>query len=203
MENHPRDLKSPMTNQRIGRKLLPAVQHRNTIEALVETGVIEEDLAAKWKAKMKEQKDMEELLNKAEEGDGVAMFNVGIKYAHGLHGFKEDGKLAFQWFKRAHEAGNVYGTACLGECYLEGCGVARSNRGMAFIGIAAGQGSDLASYYLGMAFATGKYGMHVDKANAIRWLEKAAHQGCPYKHLNDDCKIEAQQKLDQLRAHSL
>ncbi|CAB9504388.1 expressed unknown protein [Seminavis robusta] len=45
IKNNPWDLRSPITRARMGTRLLPAIQHRNTIETLVESGAIEEELA--------------------------------------------------------------------------------------------------------------------------------------------------------------
>ncbi|CAB9510919.1 expressed unknown protein [Seminavis robusta] len=117
------DLKSPITNEKMGNKLLPAIQVWNAIEKLVESGVIDGDLAAKWIEKVKQKKSMEELLKEAEGGDDNAMVSVGGKFYNGCDGFKQDKETAFRWYKRAHEAGNVPGTALMGLCYLGGWGV--------------------------------------------------------------------------------
>ena len=47
IKNHTDDLKSPVTNEEMGKKLLPAVQHRNIIETAIEMGAMDKDLAAK------------------------------------------------------------------------------------------------------------------------------------------------------------
>ena len=126
------------------------------------------------------------------------MLEVAWNYDGGLDGFKEDHKLAFEWFKRAHEAGNVKGTACLGECYLFGDGVAMCfMKGMAYVSSAAGQGSNFAAYSLGMAFARGTYGLDTDKGQAMYWLKRAVGD-CPHNHLCEEYKAQAQEKLDEL-----
>ncbi|CAB9503808.1 Sel1 domain protein repeat-containing protein [Seminavis robusta] len=194
------NLTSPITGEKMGKKLLPAIQHRNIIETLLESGAIEEDLTAKWNEKVEQKKKMEALLEKAEAGNGYAMYMVGVNYVVGQDGFKEDEKLAFQWTKRAHEAGSVVGTAALGEHYLLGVGVqACWQKGTMYASIAAGQGSNLAAFHLGIALAYGKYGFSKDKADAIRWLEKAVGH-CPHEHLSSACKNQARKKLDDLKA---
>ena len=42
----------------------------------------------------------------------------------GRNGFKKDAKLAYKWAEKAHNAGNIQGTALLGICLLIGSGVA-------------------------------------------------------------------------------
>ena len=45
------EAKSPMTNEFIGKTLVPAVQTRNAIERLISKGVIQGEAAVTWKAK--------------------------------------------------------------------------------------------------------------------------------------------------------
>ena len=61
---------SPSTGAVIGKKLLPAVQTKNTIEMLIKSGAIEGELATAWTEKLKLEKKVKELRAKAEGGDG-------------------------------------------------------------------------------------------------------------------------------------
>ena len=197
-ENHPRGLKSPITGKKMGRKLQPAIQHRNTIDTLVKMGVITGDLATSWN----EKKEKADLLNQAEGGNEEAMWRVGLSYSQGDGGFRQDDKLAFWWYEQSHKAGCVKATASLGEAYLEGDGVAQCNQmGMMYISLAAAQGSNLAASYLGDAFAGGLHGTREDEDEAVRWLEVAVGD-CPFDHLSDEGKEEAQKKLDELNEGS-
>ena len=47
-----RDATSPVTRARMGSRLLPAIQTRNTIEALVKSGAIGDELTTAWKQKL-------------------------------------------------------------------------------------------------------------------------------------------------------
>ncbi|CAB9523620.1 Sel1 domain protein repeat-containing protein [Seminavis robusta] len=200
IKNHPRGLKSPITNKKMGKKLVPAIQHRNMTDILVEDGVILGDLAAKWKEKVNQKKEMEELLKKADAGGACAMYNLGVNYENGYDGFNEDEKLAFQWYSRAHKAGNVRGTSSVGMHLLNGWGVAKNEKlGLVHLSSAAGQGSNYAAKWLGVAFANGEYGLSVDKAMAISWLEKAVGD-CPEGPLTDESIQDAQQELDELKS---
>ncbi|CAB9521008.1 Sel1 domain protein repeat-containing protein [Seminavis robusta] len=97
IENKQGDLRSPITNGKMGSKLCPANWVHNHIDTLVEFGVIDGDLADKWNEKVKQKKEMEELLKKAEGGDARAMYDLGVNYQYGSDGFKKDPKAAFQW----------------------------------------------------------------------------------------------------------
>ena len=79
------DLRSPVTNEKMGKRLLPAVQHKNTIEAFVESEVVAGDLATKWEEKKKEQRQMAALIKEAESGDAAAMYKVGLYFNLGKH----------------------------------------------------------------------------------------------------------------------
>ncbi|CAB9527688.1 Sel1 domain protein repeat-containing protein [Seminavis robusta] len=198
-QSHRGDLKSPITNEQMGIKLLPAVQHRNTIETLVAAGVIWGDLAAKWIEKVKEKKDTEELLKKANSGNADAMYEAGARNFYGLHGFKQDFKLGIQWYTKAHRAGNVRATVLLGGYYLNGFGVTKCcTKGMVYMSVAAGQGSNIAAYTLGMAFANGRHGFNVDKAEAIHWLGKATEDS-PHDCLSYSFKHRTRVWIDQLK----
>ena len=71
-------LKSPLTNETMGPKLMPSVQVRATIEKLVRTGAIEGDKADKWQQRLKEAEEVTELRQRASHagirrGDVCAM----------------------------------------------------------------------------------------------------------------------------------
>jgi hypothetical protein len=200
-KSHQGLLKSPITNKKMGQRLFPAPQTKSLIETLVENGGIGGDLASKWNEKVKQQKKMEDLLKKAAGGNSGAMYSVGSCYYSGVHGFKKDQKLALEWYKKAHEAGNVKGTASLGGylCYgLDGAARCYST-GMMYLGIAAAQGSNVAAYYLGMARARGDCGLSVNKDEAIYWLAKAAGN-CSHDHLIEECKNAAKEMVNELKA---
>ena len=68
---------SPSTGAVIGTKLFPAPQARNTIEALVNSGAIEGELAEAWKIKLADETKVKEMRAKAEGGDGQARRRTG------------------------------------------------------------------------------------------------------------------------------
>ena len=138
---------------------------------------------------------MEALLKKAEGGDAKAMYHVGVLFKIGTEGFKKDRSTAFSWFKKAHEAGSVPGTAVHGGCL---CYDGYHQTGMMYMGIAAAQGSDYAAYELGMAFADGKFNTRVNRKDAIHWLKKADGT-CEFLQLTKESIPKAKMKLEELQ----
>ena len=69
---------SPSTGKVIGTELLPAVQVRNTIEALVKSGAIAGELAEAWTTKLEDETLVKETRAMAEGGDGDAMYCLGV-----------------------------------------------------------------------------------------------------------------------------
>lgn len=206
--------RSPVTNAHINGTLFPAPQIRSLIETLIETGAIDGDLVSNWNEKVKQKNDREETLKKAEGGDAEAMYDAGEIYEHGSHLVKKDMDLALTWYKKAHEAGNIKGTALLGyhicnpHCGYIGSGSFgspgyRTGTGLMYTCIAAAQGSNHAAYHLGMALSGAStnhtYGINVNTTEAVPWLEKAVGD-CWYDHLNDAEKNTAQNKLSELSA---
>ncbi|KAL3924235.1 MAG: hypothetical protein SGILL_001165 [Bacillariaceae sp.] len=194
--------RSPYTNETLKSKdLLDAPQTRNTIETLIESGVITGDLAARWKGRTSYKK---ELLRQAENGHAEAMGTLAKYFFTGKHDFAEDDGKAYEWSKKAHAAGSVLGTAYLGIYLTNGYGGVESNvnQGTTYLALAAGRGSNFAAYELGCGFVHGNYGLEKDKTEAIRLLEQATSDTCQYAHLSYLCKESARKILDRLKEES-
>jgi hypothetical protein len=177
-------VKSPVTNEPMGKRLLPAVQLRNTLKRLVESGAISGSKADAWKAAMAEEAEVAAIRVKAEGGDAVAMRELGSSYRKGTRGLKEDRTQAFMWFKRAADLKDVYALGACGFAYLDGQGVERSIvRGYTMIGVAAGMGSEHACGLLGLANAEGLWGLDKDPQEATRWYRKM--QKCDRRNSNE------------------
>ena len=87
--------KSPHTNEPMGKKLLPALQVKNMIAAMVKSGALSGDKCAAWTQKLEEEKKVEGLRQRAEAGDAQAMTDLAFRYRHGK-GVKEDMAAGFR-----------------------------------------------------------------------------------------------------------
>ena len=113
-------VKSPVTNEPMGKRLFPAVQVRNSLKRLVESGAISGSKADAWKKAMAEEAEVAALRVKAEGGDASAMHDLGYSYRDGKRGLKQDATQAFTWFKRAADLKDALGLAECGLRYLKG-----------------------------------------------------------------------------------
>ena len=135
-------VRSPVTNESMGTKLLPAVQVRNTIKGMVTSGAIRGDKAEAWKKRIEEEEVVAETRRRAEAGDAIAMRYLGTWYRDGEKGLAVDYAQAFEWFKRGADLDNPRCTSGLGQMYAEGKGTPRDDsQALVLITHAAGLGS--------------------------------------------------------------
>ena len=197
-------VRSPMTNALMGQTLLPAIHVRNTIRHLIENDVIHGDYADAWRKGMETKQMVEDYVKRANEGDVSVMWEVGQWHFHGRHGFDVDKKVGFDFFKKAADANDAKGMASAGSCLVEGWGT-ESNicEGFLLSGLAAGLGSDLASWNLACWYHFGHVTVRVDKEKAIYYYAKVADGTCRVQHLNDYLKSAAKTRLAKLQTPRL
>ena len=182
-------VKSPVTNEPMGKRLLPAVQLRNTLKRLVESGAISGSKADAWKKAMAEEAEVAALRAKAEGGDASAMTELGHAYRDGERGLRKDMAQAFKWFKRAADLKDANGLSNCGVYYLYGRGVERSERrGLIMVSVAAALGSEHACALLGRANAEGRFGLDKNPQEATRWYREM--QKCGDSHTTTDAYRE-------------
>ena len=182
----PAPITSPSTNARMGKRLLPAVQTRNTIETLIKSGAIEGEVAEAWQKKLAVEKEVKECRAKAEAGDGEAMWLLGGWYQLGNHGLAKDKTQARAWFERSAATRDPRGMSCFGSCLLRGAGGPQNNSlGLVCLTDGAHLGSNYAAYKLGSAFYHGRSGLPEDRVQALFWLKKAVDKECKFDHLMD------------------
>jgi len=193
-------VRSPMTNAIMGQTLLPAIHVRNTIRHLIDNDVIHGDYADAWRKGMETKKMVEDYVKRANDGDVSIMWDVGSWHFHGRHGFDVDKKLGFQFFKKAADANDAKGMASAGSCLVEGWGVGSNIcEGFLLSGLAAGLGSDLASWNLACWYHFGHVTVQVDKEKAMYYYGKVINGTCPVQHLNDYLKNLAKTRLAKLQ----
>lgn len=134
---------------------------QETIEALIETGSVEEQLADGWKetkknldlVKAKKLFDDGCILDAAKLGLPKAQSMVSKCYFHGINGVEKDLTRSLEWAKKAAEGGDRFGQFQYATFYV--------------IGIPGT--------------------MSIDIPEAIAWYEKAAKQGCGTSMYNLGC----------------
>ncbi len=200
LENHT-PAKSPMTNEPMGKKLVPAVQTRNAIERLVQKGIIQGEAADTWSQRQAEMrtldKEWREVLYKAYGDDTESMRRVGYAYRDGSHGFKTDRARAIHWWQRASKRGCVMSTACLGISHALGKGFPLDTaRGLIELTRAATLGSEHGAICVGNHLALGR-GLKAIDEDAARWWYNYS-KTCNVKDTTDDMK---RQRENWLKTH--
>jgi len=77
---------------------------------------------------------------KAEKGDAIAQFNLGVSYANG-QGVPQDRAEAVKWYRKAADQGDANAQCNLGGCYATGQGVTQSElEAYIWFSLAAAQG---------------------------------------------------------------
>ena len=175
--------KSPHTNEPMGKKLLPALQAKNMIAALVKSGALSADKCAAWTLKLEKEKKVEELRQRAEAGNVNAMTRLSFAYEKG-EGVQQDLAAHFQWAKRAADLDDACGLTLVAAHRLEGEGTTKNvSAGLIELGEAGGLGSENACFVLANAYHHGIYGLKKDSAQVARWaakMQRAAVNGkCP------------------------
>ena len=170
-------LKSPVTNEPMGTKLLAAVQVRNSIKAMVKTGAISGAKADAWKQRMADEERVEELRRKVEAGDATAMVSLAEHHRKGTAGLLKDDKMYFKLIKQASDKDQLSGMVHCAFGYLYGKGVNENKaRGLVLLGRAIEKGSEDACYLLAHAHARGLHGLDKDPVEASRWYRKGSSQ---------------------------
>lgn len=172
-------VKSPITNEDMGKRLVPATHVKNAIASLVESGQVDAETTAVWKQARLDQAQAAALRARAEAGDAHAMGRLGFSYRDGTRGLKKDPKEAFKWFKKAADLGDPPAATSCGVAYINGSGVERNHvRGIMMITIAATLGSEHACSVLGWANECGHHGFNKDPEGATLWYKKMQKAPC-------------------------
>ena len=165
--------KSPHTNEPMGKRLLPALQVKNMIAALVKSGALSGDKCAAWTQKLEQEKEVEEMRRKAEAGDAGAMATLAEVYRDGVNGLKKDLVAGFGWSKRAADLDNPRGITLIGTAYLDGKGTAQNiSTGLVKLGQAAALGSEHACYVLAWIYHGGECHVAKDPTQVRYWVAK-------------------------------
>lgn len=113
----------------------------------------------------------------ATSGDSHAQYELGVRFAEGRHGPRDQAK-AIEWLTRAADQKFAPAQYRLGVVYEKGIGTARdSGRARALYVMAAESGNVRAMHNLGALLADGGADGKPDYAGAARWFKRAAEHG--------------------------
>lgn len=172
-------VKSPVTNEDMGKRLIPATHVRTAITTLVEGGQVDAETATAWKQGRVNLALVSALHAKAEAGNAHAMGRLGFSYRDGTRGLRKDPKEAFKWFKKAADLRDPPAATSCGVAYINGSGVERNHtRGISMITIAATLGSEHACSVLGWANECGHHGFDKDPEEATKWYKEMQKCAC-------------------------
>jgi len=173
-------VKSPITNELMGKKLFPAVQVRNSIKGMVKSGAISGAKADAWKKRMEEEEKVAEWRRRAEGGDAEAMQALASCYLLGKRGLLKDKAQAFAWYRKAVDLDHAWSLVMCGLMHGDGSAGSRNfGRSIACLAQAAGLGSEAACYWLGKSHLSGARGLDMDVKETRRWFGKM--QRCSLK----------------------
>ena len=168
--------KSPITKEVIADPgYVPNVALRNALAHSIEAGVLTGGLVDEYNDGMKKREEDAKALAaikvRAERLDKDALKALGFAYYNGSYGLKKDVAKAFPSFKTAAALGDPTAMSMYGQMLVDGMGSQplRPSMGMAFVGMAAGQGSEHAMYLLAHSYQTGLRGFVRDLDEAKRW----------------------------------
>lgn len=118
----------------------------------------------------------QQLLQRAEAGEAVSQYRIGIIYTNGLN-VREDHAKGVEWFKRAAKQGHNDAEYMLGIAYYTGRGIGKNQtEAVKWFAQPARKGQMQAQYQLGEAYLNGR-GVKKDQPWGARWIAKSAHQG--------------------------
>ena len=193
-------VKSPVTNEMMGKRLFPAVQARNTIKSMVQSGALSGAKADAWKQRIEDENEVARVRKMAEDGDGRSMSCLGSWYRDGHKGLAKDPAQGFAWFKRSALKEYPLGLSNCGVGYISGKGTdINVPRGMVMLGQAAALDCAYACYCLGFGHRAGWAGLDKDPAEVTRWFKKA--QGCADFQTGDNVQSAREEVAAWLRDH--
>ena len=131
----------------------------------------------------RDKSDLEILLDKAEDGDSEAQYEVGWMYDTGQseldtgESVPVDDAEAFKWYRKAAEQDDPYAQHSLGRMYQNGEGVLEDDvEAFKWYRKAADQDDADAQYKVGWMYQNGE-GVAKDDVEALKWFNLAAAQG--------------------------
>lgn len=174
------DSTSPMTNELIGKRLVPANTVRATIGRFVDAGLVHGVTAEAWKrttqaaTKKRLADEVANVQRLADAGNPQAMSFLGECYVRGMKGVTPDMDVAVLWLVRAARLNDARAMAMVGSiCTVEAKAKIWCER-------AGTLGSQLGCLNAGFLYVNQAC---PDKASARKWFKRAAR--CERTKIND------------------
>jgi TPR repeat protein len=137
--------------------------------------------------------NFEEVKKRAEAGNAVAQFNLGVMYAGGM-GVPKDDVEAVKWYRKAADQGVASAQCNLGFMYHQGKGVPKDAvEAVKWYREAADQGDVRAQSNLGFMYAEGR-GVLKDEVEGYAWYNIAALSNELAKMVRDNLNLTPEEK---------
>ena len=137
-------------------------------------------IAVAFRTNIVSQADFAAIKTKAESGDPVAQYQLGMLYGWDVAG-QTNRHADIIWIRKAEEQGLPEAQFNLGTVYQNGNGVAQDNaEALRWFRKAADQGYTVAEYTIGRFYHFGDMGLSKDYGEEFKWFSKAAQQGLVY-----------------------
>lgn len=155
---------SPMTAERILKKLLPCAQFKNIVEKLVASNALDAEKAEMWEKKRALKDKMLTLTLTSKKGDAAAALWLAEQYMEGNEVTPIDKPKAILMLKTAAESKSSAAAGRLAVVYYLGQHEVAKNNALAlyWATIGAERGNYVSNFVLAQFFYDGTYGMAVD-----------------------------------------
>ena len=208
-------LRSPVTNQVMGDRILPAPQHKNIIQTLIDSNMITGDLQNQWNQRVQAKQVEDDLLKRANSGDYEAMYEMADIYCYRAFSrnddiiLEEECLLALALLEKIRDCRDAdfrqsatYAEALADLALVLFCGSHHESsssvsKGIMYLTEAAIRGADSAAHHLGCIYAEGKYGVLIDTQEAQRFLEMALYE-CRFQLMDEEERTAAERLLGEL-----
>ena len=204
--------KSPSTNEYMGQKLMECPAIVSTIKAVIESAdhISEEqdEMIAGWRDRCAKKLERDATLQRANNGDPLAMEHLGCHFYSGSGGYELDMTKAYYWNEKAAAFGRVKSMTLAGLHVFNGGLVKTIKRDKAMaislLSMAAHKsGSDVACITLGQCFANGYGDLPQNKAQAYRLLKLGISGKCKWRHASQFYLNQGKELLTRLEPPAL
>ena len=152
-------------------------EEKKKTEDLVKNATSNYKKALKFEQEKNYTKAMEYYHKAAEGGNARSMYAIGEAYFNAYRGVERDDKLAFEWFNKAHSAGDLEATNDLAVCYLRGRGVKKNvKKSFKLMKYAADNNFNVSQAWIGSFYSSGT-GCFKNMKKSFKYFLKSYENG--------------------------